>query len=50
MGLGHLDSHSQMPNSFTNNFGKFRRLRRVQLLRKHFMKKNKARRLKKKDA
>ena len=50
MGLGHLDSHSQMPNSYPNNFGKFRRLRRVQSLRKHFMKKNKARRVKKKDA
>ena len=50
MGLGHLEPHSQMPNSFHNDFGKFRRLRRVQLLRKHFMKKNKARRVKKKDA
>ena len=40
MGLGHLEPHSQMPNSFHNDFGKFRRLRRVQLLRKHFIKKN----------
>ena len=50
MGLGHLEPHSQMPNSYPNSFGKFRRLRRVQLLRQHFMKKNKARRVKKKDA
>ena len=50
MGLGDLEPHSQMPNSFHNDFGKFRRLRRVQLLRKHFIKKNKARRVKKKDA
>ena len=44
----HLGTNPQMPNSYPNDFGKFRRFRRIQLLRKQFTNKNKAYRVRKK--
>ena len=46
----HLGTNPQMPNSYPNDFGKFRRFRRIQLLRKHFINKNMTRRVRKRGA
>ena len=46
----HLETNPQMPNSYSNDFGKFRRFRRIQLLRKQFINKNMTRRVRKRGA
>ena len=48
MGPEHLKPHSQMLNSYPNDFGKFQKFRSVQLLHKQFKNDNKARVVRKK--
>ena len=45
-----LGPNPQMPNCYPNDFGKFRKFRSVQLLRKQFIIENKAHRVRKKGA
>ena len=45
-----LGPNLQMPNCYPNDFGKFRKFRSVQLLRKQFINKNMTRRVRKRGA
>ena len=45
-----LGPNPQMPNWYPNDFGKFRKFRSVQLLRKQFIKKNMTLRVRKRGA